>query len=100
MAANAFDAARDILQNAGDTRSAQIAALKARQKALQVQRTALAKTIKNENKKRQRIVDKAKTLSTEDLLAVVASRAAAKAKAKAKAKAGGASQRRGSRLSM
>ena len=88
MAANAFDAARDLLQLAGDTRSDHIHTLQARQKALQAQRTALAKTIKSENKKRQRVIDKAKTLSTDNLLAVVASRAAAKAKAKAKGKAG------------
>ena len=65
-----------------------VAELEQRRRELQKQRKELNKTIKNEQRKHKRIMDKAKTLSDAELLAVVASRQAkAKAKPKAKGKA-------------
>ena len=82
MAANdPIAAARALLEAAGDAPGDRVAALQQQKRDLQAQRTAVAKAIKNEAKKRKRVLDRAKTLSTDDLLSVVASRAAAKAKA-------------------
>ena len=90
MAANdPIAAARALLEAAGDAPMDRVAALQQQKRDLQAQRSAVAKAIKNEAKKRRRVLDRAKTLSTDDLLSVVAARAAAKAKAKAKGKAHG-----------
>ena len=61
--------------------------LQAQKKALEDQKNAVQKEVKKEARKRKRIIEKAKTLSDHDLLAVVQARAVAKAKAKAKAAA-------------
>jgi hypothetical protein len=82
-------AARAVLEAAGDAHIGVVQSLKDQKRALQQQKTALAKAIRNEDRKRHRIIQKAKSLSTDDLLSVVAARAAAKAKAKGKAKAHG-----------
>ena len=90
MAMNPLEAARNLLEQAGDARANRVDVLKAEKRGLKAQRAAVAKAIKNEERKRKRVLERAKTLSTDDLLGVVAARAAAKAKiaqAKAKAKA-------------
>ena len=50
---------------------------------LQAARTQLSKEIRRENKKRKRLVSKAKGLSEDDLMNVLIMKAQAKAKAKA-----------------
>ena len=87
------DAAAELLNHIGDEQAQRAAALEERRRALQEERKALAKEIRNEERKRKRRLEKARGLSTDDLLEIAASRAAqAKAKAggkaKAKAKAG------------
>ena len=47
----------------------------------------MQRELRNEERKRRRLVEKARSLSTEDLVTILGARAAAKAKAKAKAKA-------------
>ena len=94
MATNPLEAARNLLEHAGDAGANRVDVLTAEKRGLQAQRAAVAKAIKNEERKRKRVLEMAKTLSTDDLLGVVAARAAAKgkiaqAKAKAKAKAQG-----------
>ena len=74
----------------GDEQAVQMSALQDRQRALVVQKQQLNKEIKNEQRKKARLVTKAKTLTNEDLVSILACRAAATAKAKAKAKAKGA----------
>ena len=62
--------------------------LQGQRRALMKERTDVQKMIKNEKKKRQRIMEKAKGLSDADLMSVIAARAAqAKAAPKAKGKA-------------
>jgi hypothetical protein len=66
-----------------------IARLRGEQQLLAKQKKALSKQLRNECRKRQRIKQKAKQLSNEDLLAVLAEReflVQAKARAKAQAK--------------
>ena len=63
--------------------------LRQEQQALTKQKKLLSQQLKNERRKRQRIKQKAKQLSNEDLVAVLAGReavAAAKAKAKARSR--------------
>ena len=67
-----------------------IAQLREQQQALAKQKKLLSQRVKSEQRKRKRIKQKAKQLSNEDLVAVIAEREAlaqAQAKAKAKAKA-------------
>lgn len=70
----------------GDAPSAQIKALEAERKRLRQERHKVALDLKNAEKKRARLIEKAKGLSDQDLLDIIALRAAGKAKAKAKAK--------------
>ena len=72
---------------AGDPAANRLAELEQDQRELQARKKANQKLIKNEQKKRQRPVEKAKKLSTEELQQVLVARAAAEAKAKGKAKA-------------
>ena len=72
---------------AGDPDGAWLAQLLQQQKDLKAQKRTNALAIRNESRKKQRLVEKAKALSTAELLEVVGVRAAAEAKAKAKAKA-------------
>ena len=67
-----------------------VARLREQQQALTKQKKLLSQQLKNEQRKRHRIKQKAKQLSNEDLVAVLAERQAAvqaRAKAKGKAKA-------------
>ena len=61
--------------------------MKDRRKALKAQCSAFYSEERKEEKRRARRTDRARGLNDTDLLAIVASRAAAKAKAKPKAKA-------------
>jgi len=70
-----------------DPRANRIAALKDQRAQLLANRKAVQKELKNEERKRQRLMDKARNLSNEDLASVLGSRAVAAAKAKAKAEA-------------
>ena len=58
-----------------------------RERALQEERKRVAKEMKLQERKRQRLLVRAQGLSDADLLDIITSRAAAKAKAKSKAKA-------------
>jgi len=64
------------------------------QKNIEAQKKANQKAIKNEQRKRKRLMAKAKELSTTDLAEVWIVRSAAEAKAKAKAKAKASNQAR------
>ena len=102
-AADPGAAALALMGGMGDSAAGRVAQLEAHRRDLQDQRRALVKAraevqkkIKNEKKKRQRIMEKAKGLSGADLMNVIAARAAqakaapkAKGSAKAKAKAHG-----------
>lgn len=71
-----------------DPGAARLQLLVADKKALAAQRKANAKEMRNEVKKQSRLKQKAKQLSTQDLLDLLAAKnAMPKAKAKAKAKA-------------
>ena len=59
----------------------------AHRRQLKVQKDDVARKIKNEKRKRKRMMDKAKGLSDAELVAVLGARTAAKAKPKAKARA-------------
>ena len=69
----------------GDAAAGRRAELVQQQKDLKAQRRRLTMDLANENRKRVRLLEKAKGLSDADLMAILASRAAAKAKAKPKA---------------
>ena len=71
----------------GDQTVERLANLEDRKKRLYVEGEALKKDIKNVERKRLRLKEKARGLSDADLLDIIATRAAAKAKAHTKAKA-------------
>ena len=71
----------------GDPAADLLADLNTRRKDLLVERRRVAKAIKNQEKQGHRIVERARGLSDDTLIAIVASRACAKVKAAAKAKA-------------
>ena len=58
-----------------------------RKKALRVEREQLNKDLRNADRKRARLLERARGLTDDDLMNIIASRAAAKSKAAAKAKA-------------
>ena len=80
-------AALNAIHAIGDEQGDQAALLQERKRALLLEKKQLNKDVKNEERKRARRVSKAKSLSNDDLLTILASRVAAKAKPKAKAKA-------------
>lgn len=71
-------------QNAEEER---IVSMQNERRNLKRQQQDLTRQIKNEARKRQRLLQRAKCLSEADLLTVLGSRVRAKSKAKAKAKA-------------
>ena len=78
-----------ILQGFGHEDAERLIQLEERRRTLHQQRQAVQKEIKNESRKRQRLLEKAKGLSDDSLLQVIvnrASKAEAKAKGKAKSK--------------
>ena len=87
LAAERKAAARAILESAGDPQASTLEALEERRKQLQNEKKEIKRELHNENRRRKRMLSKAKSLPSEDLLSIVAIRAAAKAKSKAKAKA-------------
>ena len=79
-----------ILQGFGHEDAERLIALEERRKTLHRQRQAVQREIKNDSRKSQRLLEKARGLSDDSLLQVIvnrASKAQAKAKANAKAKA-------------
>ena len=80
--------AYEILSAAEGAQVERVGEMEARRKDLKRQQLELTRNIKNENRKRQRLMQKARCLSENELLTVLGARAArAKAKAVAKAKA-------------
>ena len=61
--------------------------LEQRRRELRCERDATTRQLRNEERKRARLMETARRLSDEDLISIVASRAAAKAKAEAQGKA-------------
>jgi hypothetical protein len=82
-----LEAARAALVDAGTNRADRIRALEDERRAIVEQKKKVSKDIKNEGRKRARLVEKAKNLSDDDLMEILSIRAQAKANAKAKAKA-------------
>jgi hypothetical protein len=64
-----------------------ISALEERRRELAAQRKVVLKDLKNEQRRNRRLFEKAKVLSNDELISIIASRQAAVAKAKAKSKA-------------
>jgi hypothetical protein len=89
VAPDPLAAARAALANVPDTARARLEELEARERNLTRERAQLRAKAKAVDRKRQRLVDRARGLSAGDLMGLVASRLAApavKAKAKRKAK--------------
>ena len=80
-------AVANIVGNLADPVAQRVADLEERRRALVQGRKAVQKDLRNEQRKKRRLLDKAKTLSDGDLLQVIATRAKAKSVAEAKAKA-------------
>ena len=64
-----------------------VSQLKAQQAALREEGKRVQQNLRNEERKRRRLMEKARNLSAEDLVVILGARAFAKGKAKAKAKA-------------
>ena len=73
----------------GDPMADSLTALLSRKRQLQAESQRLQSEVRSAEKRRLRLVEKARGLSNEDLMAIVASLASAEAKAKAKAAANG-----------
>ena len=92
-AGDAAEQARALLENATDHSLTELQRLEHQRNALAAERKRVVRELKNETQKRKRLMQKARNLSTEDLLNVVVGRAAhakskaAAAKAKPAAKA-------------
>ena len=81
-----LEAGLALLAAAGDPFAEHIRALEERQRGLRQQRREVMRRLKNEARKKRRIMAKARWLSDADIIQVVRSRAACgKARAKAKA---------------
>ena len=85
--ANPYEQAQALLAGVGDEAGGRIAALEEQRRRLAAERKEVLRTLRNEQRKRKRLIEKAKTLTNSDLMEVLGARAAAKAKAVAKAKA-------------
>ena len=70
-----------------DSAQASLQQLEQRKKVLRAERDQVNKDIRNADKKRARLLEKARGLSDDDLMNIIACRVAAKSKAAAKAKA-------------
>ena len=79
--------AHALLEEVGDRHADHVANLDGRRKSLKREQQQISTEIRNEHKRRQRLLEKSRGLSDEELLSVISTRAAAKSKAKAKAKA-------------
>ena len=71
----------------GDQSATELAQLEQRKKELQAQREIVKRDLRNAQRKRVRLLERARGLTDADLTSILATRAAAKAKAKAKASA-------------
>ena len=78
-----------FLENVGDASADRVATMNTRRRELLQERMSITREIKNETRKRQRLLEKARGLSNEALMEIVAARAARTAQAKAKAVARG-----------
>ena len=87
LSAERAAAARVILEGIEDASADAVNSLEQRRAELQRERMQIKKDLRNENRKRKRLLAKARGLSVDDLLTVVTMKATAKAKAKAKAEA-------------
>lgn len=87
MASNNIEQAQTLLEGAGDSRADAVANLNARRLESKREQQTVAKEIHNQQRKRARLLGKAKGFTDSQLLAVVSIRAAAKAKVKAKSNA-------------
>lgn len=76
-----------FLEDVGDASADRVAAMNTRRRELLQERMSISREMKNENRKRQRLLEKARGLSNEALMEIVAARAARASQAKAKAKA-------------
>ena len=76
-----------FLEDVGDASADRVATMNTRRRQLLQERMALSREIKNETRKRQRLLEKSRGLSNEALMEIIAARAARAAQAKAKAKA-------------
>ena len=85
-AAAAAAAAMAMLQGVGDQGGNRVAELAERARQLKAQRQQVAKEHKAEVRKRRKIMEKAKQLSNDELVEVLAARANAKGKGKGKGK--------------
>ena len=93
MEAQAAEQARLLLENAPDETLTRMQQLQQSRADLAAERKRVVRDLKNEAQKRKRLMQKARNLSTDDLLHVVVGRAAqAKAKAAAAGKAKAAAQ--------
>ena len=87
MADNGHAQAVELLSAAEQARYNRAAAMAADRKRLKREQQELTRQIRNEQRKRQRLIEKARALSETDLATILGARAAARAKAKPKAKA-------------
>ena len=87
MADNGHAQAVELLSAAEQARHDRAAAMVADRKRLKREQQELTRQIRNEQRKRQRLIQKARALSETDLATILGARAAARAKAKPKAKA-------------
>ena len=86
LAGDRAAAARAFIEASPDASADALAALEERRAALQAERLQVKKELRNEARKRRRLLAKAKGLSEEELVSVMIMKAQAKAKASAKAK--------------
>ena len=87
MADHGHAQAVELLSAAEQARYDQAAAMVATRKRLKREQQELTRQIRNEQRKRQRLIQKARALSEADLATILGARAAARAKAKPKARA-------------
>ena len=85
-------AARAFFEASPDASADALAALEERRAALQAERLQVKKELRNESRKRKRLLTRAKGLSEEELVSVMIMKAQAKAKASAKAKSDASSR--------
>ena len=88
--------AQEVLAAMSDSSAATIADLQQKRRSISSQRTQVTREIKNETRKRKRLLSKVSGCTTEQLLTAAALKAAAEAKAIAKATASGNCDRNGS----
>ena len=81
--ADRANAALALLETSPDVSANRLSAMERRRAELFAERRQIVRSIKNENRRRRRVMVKARGLATDDLMNLITSRAQAKAKAKA-----------------